>query len=270
MSDTEVESILREIREQVYAQRAAHGEVSASELNRAIVQNGAYTPEITLQVDRLRAHTPILARSWDRLPPIMSNRRGMAARLELWVKSKARVLMRWFTWEQVNFNAAVHQSVLETIAQLEIIDHQLQSVREQLKQTRATEASLDEQNRLLNERLDEFRNATEYQLALAEQQAQSIERRITKLEESLEATKAEESGERRQLSTQIRELRDAYERLTQEQRVCFKQLSLESSETAAIIDRTRRKLEERLAELNTQPIHAKVERSSTKAGSQQK
>ena len=267
MSDTEVESILREIREQVYAQRAAHdGEVSASELNRAIVQNGAYTPEVTLQVDRLRAHTPILARSWDRLPPIISNRRGLAAKLELWVKSKARVLMRWFTWEQVNFNAAVHQSVLETIAQLENIDHQLQSVREQLKQTRATEASLDEQNRLLNERLDkldEFRNATEYQLALAEQQAESIERRITKLEESLEATKAEES-------TQIRELRDAHERLTQEQRVCFKQLSLESSETAAIIDRTRRKLEERLAELNQQPINPKVERSSTKAGSQQK
>jgi hypothetical protein len=261
MSDTEVESILREIREQVYAQRGGQDNGALeSAPNRVVGQNGAHTPEITPQMDRLRAQTPILARSWDRLPPIMSSRKGVAAKLELWVKAKARVLMRWFTWEQVNFNAAVHQSLVETIALIEDTRHQLQGVREQLKEQQARMEELVSE-KLPN--LDEFRNATEYQLRLAEQQAESVERSLTNLGELLAA-------EQHRTSTLAKELREADERLAQEQRVCFKQLSLESSETAVMMDRTRRKLEERLAELNQQPSNnSRVERSSKKARSSQ-
>src|SRR4030095_8907152 len=113
----------------------------------------------------------------------------------------------------------------------------------------AIDATLDEQKR--------------HQLRLAEQQAESVERSLTNLGESLAA-------EQQRTSTLVRELREADERLAQEQRVCFKQLSLESSETAVMMERTRRKLEERLAELNQQPSNnSRVERSSKKARSSQ-
>jgi len=260
MSDTEVESILREIREQVYAQRGGQENGALESAPNRVAQNGTHTPEITPQMDRLRAQAPILARSWDRLPPIMSSRKGVAAKLELWVKAKARVLMRWFTWEQVNFNAAVHQSLVETIALIEDIRHELQGVREQLNETQARIEALNEHVSEKFSNVDEFRNATEYQLRLVEQQAESVERSLTNLGESLAAE-----------SALVKELRDADERLAQEQRVCFKQLSLESSETAVMMDRTRRKLEERLAELNQQPVrNSKVERASTKARGSQK
>jgi len=262
MSDTEVESILQEIREQVYAQRAGQdgGSAGSDDRTRVAVQNGVHSQATTPELDLLRAQMPILARSWDRLPPIVSVRRGLSGRLELWVKSKARILMRWFTWEQVNFNAAVHRSLLETINLLD----QLQSVREQLQETQArVEATLNEQKILVSERisnLDEFRNATEYQLRLVEQQAESVERSLTNL-----------AGDTEKLADEIKELRSTDERRAEEQRVCFKQLSLESSETAVMVDRARRKLDERLAELNQQPLsNSKVERSSTKAGSSQK
>ena len=52
-----------------------------------------------------------------------------------------------------------------------------------------------------------------------------------------------------QLAQFVQEVREHNERLVEEQRVCFKQLSLETSETMLMLDRTRRDLESRLDKL---------------------
>jgi hypothetical protein len=54
---------------------------------------------------------------------------------------------------------------------------------------------------------------------------------------------------RAQRSALAQELRDRDEHLLNEQRVCFKQLSLEASEAAVLEDRGRRKTEAALVEL---------------------
>src|SRR5438270_12493340 len=111
---SEVESILVEIREQVRAAeqagRAMTGDAHALEANEHS-ENG-FAHEDSERLARLSAHLTTTARAWDRLPPVMSNRTGLSARLELWIKRVLKKLARWFTWEQINFNAAVHHALL--------------------------------------------------------------------------------------------------------------------------------------------------------------
>src|SRR5438067_6914364 len=100
---SEVESILVEIREQVRAaekaKRAITGDTDAVEAKEHS-ENG-FAHEDSASLARLSAHLATTARAWDRLPPIMSNRTGLSARLELWIKRRIQKLARWFTWEQI-------------------------------------------------------------------------------------------------------------------------------------------------------------------------
>ena len=75
------------------------------------------------------------ARAWSRLPPVESDRRGAAARLEVWVKRQLRRATNWLTWEQINFNAAVSDALRLT--------HELFAEREEeLAELRARVAQL--------------------------------------------------------------------------------------------------------------------------------
>src|SRR5947209_7139449 len=113
---SEVESILVEIREQVRAAeqagRATTGDTHALQANEHS-ENGS-SREASESLARLSAHLTTTARAWDRLPPVMSNRTGLSARVELWIKGSLKKLARWFTWEQINFNAAVHRALIDT------------------------------------------------------------------------------------------------------------------------------------------------------------
>src|SRR5687767_6384898 len=120
MVEREVEDTLREIRERVLAESARAGAESQPTLRaqEAATHAAGGAPQLTHadartgeSLARLGANLSTTERAWSRLPPLMSNRRGAAARLELWIKRQIKRATHWFTWEQVNFNSAVHHAL---------------------------------------------------------------------------------------------------------------------------------------------------------------
>jgi multidrug resistance efflux pump len=209
MAETEVETILREIRERVLSEQRAGRGTSATLPAMTKSGNGAgdagalritNDDNDTLTAENLsliESYLTTTARAWDRLPPLVSNRSGFIARVELWFKRQLKRATHWFTWEQVNYNAAVHQALRELLPLMAAHEHELQALRAQLA---AAET--------------ELRGLTETRVA--------------------------------GLANEVRE-RDT--NLRDEQRVCFKQLALENSEAAVLEDRARRKTEALLEEL---------------------
>src|SRR6185503_12796690 len=131
MADTEVENILREIRERVYAEQEA---LAPARLNGA---NGSDSSSENGQMEsgevaRLESYLTTTARAWDRLPPLVSNRSGTTARLELWFKRHLKRATRWYAWEQVNFNAAVHHALRDMVDLFSAYEKKLADQRQQL------------------------------------------------------------------------------------------------------------------------------------------
>ena len=263
---SEVETILKEIRERVrteQAQRTAAATlVTQNETTAdALMQPAAESESGSDSLARLSANLTTTARAWDRLPPIYSNRSGMPARVELWIKARIRSLSRWFTWEQVNFNAAVHQALSDTLEALRAHEQELMRMRAQAKQeTEARLARLEqsEQNiqalrAHIGAQAAEMRSRVS---SLAKQEA-TIEARLTEMNAArsdLNARLSEmsaESGAR--LAGIVKEVDARLSALAadmrEEQRVCFKQLSLEASEATVLEDRGRREIESRLEKL---------------------
>lgn len=238
MAETEVESILREIRERVISGQRLEKEINAAS---STIANGAKGsgesgpfPGLTDDQESLSATNLTLinsyltttARAWDRLPPLLSNRSGLMARVELWLKRQLKRSTRWFTWEQVNFNAAVDHALRDLLTVLSAQENELRRLR-------ARVAHLEQ---------DQIARLTEIRAELDEQRTEFATQR------DLTATR---------LAGLVNELRERDAHLRDEQRVCFKQLALETSEAAVLEDRARRKtevlleeLQRRVAELN--------------------
>ena len=251
----EVENILREIADQVRAEQAL---TTSSRTNG---DSGA-DPDLQTQssikasLERLDSHMTTTARAWDRLPPVVSNRSGVIARVELWIKNFFKKTTNWYAWEQVNFNAAVHHSLREILSALSNLEAELQNARRQFANELASETDT------LTKRTERDRKALELQIESqakelehehnqqrAEQQEQQKELRA---QVELQATDiAEQRVHFEELAAQLSELstelRERSENLLQEQRVNFKQLSLEMSELATFVDRKRREIETRLS-----------------------
>jgi hypothetical protein len=249
MPDAEVESILREIREQVHAdeeRNARHRENSFAAINEShsrTASNGQGLLEDRQEAVRIDTQLSTIARAWDRLPPVVSDRRGWAARLELWIKGHAKNAMRWFTWEQVNFNAAVHHALKDTQEALTILEQRLESVRSDVRaESEARLANLE---------------ARQAESAAFEQKTAELNRQIEALSDLIGTLNSQREEHRQQLDAQlaqfVQEVRERNDRLVEEQRVCFKQLSLETNETVLMLDRTRRDLESRLDKLAERP-----------------
>jgi len=233
MAETEVEIILREIRERVLSQQRSGQEVVAAaaarsaSANAANGSNGAGDSGIARMGDSetvaaenlalINSYLTTTGRAWDRLPPLVSNRSGLAARLELWLKRRLRAGARWFTWEQVNFNAAVHHALRDMLQVLSVYEQELARLR----------ARVDADAELLEQ----------HQAELTTQGAQ--------IRAEFEVYKMHVGA---RLAALTRELSERDERLQEEQRVCFKQLALETSEAAVLEDRARRKTEALLEE----------------------
>src|SRR5690242_4549801 len=157
MVDDEVVEILAEIKRRV---GSAPERQVGTRLESPIVDTSraAEHPAVISQANGF-ASLAVLARAWDRLPPVVSNRNGTLARLELWIKEKLRAAFRWFTWEQVNFNSATYQTLLEVVEALKTYEQSLQAYeqhlaairnaldveREELQQLSATVPSLTTQ-----------------------------------------------------------------------------------------------------------------------------
>jgi hypothetical protein len=240
MVDDEVVEILAEIKRRV----SAAPERPLSETPRAF-ENPAPPSSHGSPPSRLNGYAglSVMARAWDRLPPVVSNRTGTLARLELWLKEKFRAAFRWFTWEQVNFNSATYQTLLEVVESLKAYEQRLAEI------TRALDAQreeLDQDLRQLSSTVPSLMTQIEQvdrkQLAHIAQ----LNARLEGLSQLAKDQHAETHARLAEVTAQSR-VRDG--ELSDEQRVCYKQLSLELSEARVLKDRARRELEARLAKL---------------------
>jgi len=230
MSETEVESILREIRERVLAEQHTRKEGGAIGSTMTHGGNGAADSEALNQTTNdnetrtaqnlslIESYLTTTGRAWDRLPPLLSNRSGFVSRVELWLKRQLKRATHWYTWEQVNFNASAHHALRDLHAVLSAQEQELRKLRAQLAESTARQTELNQHH------------ATQ----------------LTDLRVDLET---ERNTQRNQAAALVSELRERDERLQDEQRVCFKQLALETSEAAVLEDRARRKTEALVEEL---------------------
>ena len=105
MVDHEVENTLREIRERVLAESRSRSEAPASPTagqsltpgGEALARETHDGPAVEA-LARLRANVATTERAWSRLPPLVSYRRGVAARVELWLKRQIKRAAHLFTW----------------------------------------------------------------------------------------------------------------------------------------------------------------------------
>jgi hypothetical protein len=167
---------------------------------------------------RLQTSLTITGRAQDQLPPVTTYRGGFAARLELWIKRLLKRVTHWFTWEQVNFNSSVDRALNSTLAILQNNEQRISSLQNELAAGLVSKANL-------------------------ESQLTELERRLSLVESRVDTQLAEKLGELRI------EHQRAIELLVDEQRLCFKQLALEISETGVIADRTKRSIQLRVDEL---------------------
>ena len=188
----------------------------------------------------------VMARAWDRLPPVVSNRSGPLARLELWIKEKFRAAFRWFTWEQVNFNSATHQTLLEVVESLKAYEQRLAEI------TQALEAQREVLNRELEQLSSTVPSLTTQIEQVDRKQLALIAQLNARLEGLSQLAKDQHAETHARLAEVRAESRVRDEELSDEQRVCYKQLSLELSESRVLEDRARRELEARLTKLETE------------------
>lgn len=267
----DVETVLREIRERVIAEHEPSAPVAViSSASPTLDPHPETDSNHSATLDRLSAQLGITARAWDRLPPLVSNRSGALRRIEISLKKAFRPLTRWFTWEQVNFNAAVHHALLEALAMLRAQDQELTTLRAtmanevsnrdqkigelqgiqartELRQGEARnqfahiEATLRRYSEMMSDLAEEMRTGhadltNELQVRFP-QMAAEVEAGLQKLAQDFDVKLAEISAE-----------------LHEEQRVCFKQLSLETGEAAILEDRGRRALESRMERLEKNAV----------------
>jgi len=292
----EVESILNEIRERVRTEENQREAAVAVATQNGKDSNPAISPAApaaaTESLARLEAHLTTTSRAWDRLPPLSSNRSGVAARFELWIKARLKSLSRWFTWEQVNFNSAAHHGLSDALEALRVHEQQLISMQAELNQTKeALRAEADQTKQALSQTTEALRaeshQTTESLRAESRQRNEALQAELAHTTQALkadlghitEALRRESSQTNEALASELRltaaslradlgqiseDLRATIDAraaeintrvselgddLHEEQRVCFKQLSLETSEAAVLEDRGRRALEARLEKL---------------------
>jgi chromosome segregation ATPase len=211
----------------------------------------------------------ITARAWDRLPPLVSNRRGALRRFEVAIKKAFRPLTRWFTWEQVNFNAAVHHAFLEALAMLRTQEQELTALRAAM----ASEVSnrdqkigeLDGQLQTIQARVDSRHDEAKTQFAHIDATLRRYSEMMSDLAEEMRKGHADLTNDLQtrfpqmaaDLEAGLQKLSNDFDaklagisaELHEEQRVCFKQFSLETGEAAILEDRGRRALESRVEKL---------------------
>ena len=207
MADIKVEDLMRSIRE-----RALEGAAKQSDPSCSLGDSTAKP------LSRLQTSLTITGRTQDQLPPVTTYRRGVLARVELWIKRQLKRATHWYTWEQVNFNSSVDSALNNTLAILRTYEERLASLQNELDVSLASKANLET-------RLTEL----ESRLALFESQFDEL------------------------LAEKLAEIRIEHwkgnELLLNEQRVCFKQLALEISEAGVVADRAKRRVQLRLEEL---------------------
>jgi hypothetical protein len=299
MAELEVENTLREIRERVLAdagRRVPSADADETAALAAVGSNVTGTDAAAgvagEALARMDANLSTTGRAWSRLPPLLSYRRGRLARLELWLKRQVKRATHWFTWEQVNFNSAAHHALGDARSALLAQEQTLASHKQALASHKQALAAHEHGlTRLQSELQSEFlaslrvlRTEAEEdrsrvsglyaRLARAEAHfdagaAQLRETLAAGIERLVEEQRALSAGLREEQRAQIQmraaelhsEMRDRVEGVLEEQRVCFKQLSLEAGEAAVMHDRARRQIEARIEALEKRTVMSDREES---------
>ena len=251
MAETDVETILREIRERVLLEQRSGQtpELPAAEVSNGNRTNSALTApaEVSRNVAAeklalLNSYLVTLSRAWDRLPPVVSNRSGLSARIELWIKRHLKRATRWYSWEQINFNATVHHSIRDILQVLTAYQQEFERLQQHAAERQVDSARHQGEIEALRFELETQRQTVETQRSTLEAQRHTIEMQGRTIEAR--------SSEMKQRTTELlNEMRERIQHIQEEQRVAFKQLSLENSEAAVLEDRARRKTETLLEEL---------------------
>jgi len=265
MIDEEVETVLREIRERVTSQPLAatsSGSSPGANGNSQLVAAPESSAQSSEALARLNAYLTTTARAWDRLPPVFSNRSGTAARIEVWLKARLKIFSRWFTWEQINFNAAVHHALGETLKTLAEQDAAIAALRSQAAENEALRAEVQTQRDEIDELRAQYQadHATrKLELQNQQREANAFRAQINGEVETIRIQSADHGAELRARIETVKteavdrlagELREREDRIENEQRVCFKQLSLEVNETAVSNDRALQRMNASLEEMN--------------------
>jgi len=250
MVDHEVENTLREIRERVLAESRPRAEAQAPPpAGQSLMRDGANAERAAKDgpaveaLARLQANLATTERAWSRLPPLVSYRRGLPARVELWLKRQIKRAAHWFTWEQVNFNSAAHNA----------LDAAHQALSDALAALAAHERALAAHERVLSDvrdALSRLQSDSDANAARVSELHARLASNVEQLRAELRAEQHALDGEQRAHAAELQnEMRERVESLLEEQRVCFRQLSLEAAEAAVMQDRARRQIEARLEEL---------------------
>lgn len=254
MVDQEVEDILKQIRATVLADEARTNSSPLPTKDQSSPVEKSTSDSWSTTSTQSYPNISTMNRAWDRLPPVISNRRGAVSSLELWLKRIIKRGSRWFTWEQVNFNAAVHHTFREIIQTLTTHEQQLASLKAQLSEVNGSllrlETSIDphkSQRRQLSKDIAELSKAiTELR---NDQEGIGVRTRLAALEIKSDVLGDEKKELQARMNESLLELRESTERILDEQRVCFKQIALETSEASAHDARERRALTERITKL---------------------
>lgn len=161
MVDREVTDILEEIKNRVRSEATVSANPGSLESN-----GKSETPDQVLSLDHLpkvdASYLNVMERAWDRLPPVFSARSGTAARIELWIKSKFKTALRWFTWEQANFNFASYKSLSNVVESLNSYQQELTKLHQRLTSLAETNSNkskeLDTQLVIQQRELESLRN----------------------------------------------------------------------------------------------------------------
>src|SRR5215831_4871066 len=233
----DVEAILEQIRERVIAEDDVPAAPGKAPANGTPANGSSANSSVNESLTRASVHLAVTGRAWDRLPPVFSNRSGALARFELWIKKTCKQLTRWFTWEQVNFNRAVNDALCDVIEILRIEAHE----RAQLT---------DEMHREFMDLRSKSARLSEMLGSLADEARGGHSQLANKLNELAAALRAEQQAAKSVQDQELnRRLAELVAELREDQRVCFRQLSLETSEAAVLEDRGRRELLARLEKL---------------------
>ncbi|MDT7778772.1 MAG: hypothetical protein QOC99_1284 [Acidobacteriota bacterium] len=273
MAELEVENTLREIRERVLADAGRRAPTVAAASVRGMPPGLAPGADESAggageALARMDANLSTTGRAWSRLPPLLSYRRGRAARLELWLKRQVKRATHWFTWEQVNFNSAAHHALGDARSALAAHEHALERLQSELAASlvaslRDLRAEAEQDRSRVSELHARLARAEAHFDAGAAQLRETLAAGIERLVEEQRALAAAlreglREEQRAQIHARAAELRsemhDRVDGLLEEQRVCFKQLSLETGEAAVMHDRARRQIEARLEELEKKAV----------------
>jgi hypothetical protein len=196
--DLEVEDILRDIRRRVLTENGATDDGARD----ALVDQDRETDASAI---RIKTYLTMADRLRSSLPPVRSYRSGLMAKIELWIKGCIERAMRWFVFDQVNFNSTVHQILGELrvvqLRQEKILTAfeasvQLEADRREQKQRVVHEAqkAVNEDQRVLNEAQtvlneaqtvlnEEMRLQINESTVIIDRIRRNFEHRLTKLEQ---------------------------------------------------------------------------------------